>query len=328
MRFVKKNIGEAKFLNAKKPVKYLSAYLIMLAVIKVVRFIPRQSAMTLTTAIAAVYYRLSKKQRDYTICHLKLAYGNEKTDQEIRRIAKGVYRHFAVALVDVIRIPNFMKEGINTYIRTENTDILKKAQNDGKGAIILTGHFGNWELMGAWMAQNNHDIRVVGAPIVNPWLDRLVVNMRNQAGYKNISRGQGTREILRALKQGALLGMLIDQDISDINGVFVDFFRKKAHTAIGPLILAARYGVPIIPMFMHLNKDLTYQVTCYPPIQLVDTGNPKADLIANTQKCSDIYEAVIRQRPEQWAWFHRRWRHQPAEQEIVEARPQLAGRTV
>ena len=122
--------------------------------------------------------------------------------------------------------------------------------------------------------------------------------------------------------------MLIDQDISDIDGVFVNFFGKKAHTATGPLILAARYGVPVIPMFMHLKKDLTYHVTCYPPIELTDTGNPKADLIANTQKCSDIYEAVIRQHPEQWAWFHRRWRHQPTEQEIGEVRPQLAGRTV
>jgi len=110
-----------------------------------------------------------------------------------------------------------------------------------------------------------------------------------------------------------MLGMLVDQDISDVNGVFVDFFGKKAHTPAGPVILAARYGVPIIPVFMHLEKNLTYCVKCYEPIEIVNTGNPKADVIINTQKCSDIYEAVIREHPEQWAWFHRRWKTQPNE---------------
>lgn len=304
--------------KAKKPAKYLIAYLFMLALIKLIRFVPRRSAMAMTRALAAIYYSLFKKNRVLTIRHLMLAFENEKTDREIRQIAKGVYYHFAVTLVDVIRIPNFVKEGINTYIRAENLDILEKARKEGKGAIILTGHFGNWELMGAWMAQNKQNIRVVGSPLVNPWLDKLVVNMRNQAGYQNITRGQGTREILRALKRGDVVGMLIDQDMKDISGVFVNFFGKKAHTPTGPLVLAAKFNVPIIPMFMHLTENLTYHVTCYPPIELIDTGNLEADLISNTQKCSDIYESVIRRHPEQWVWFHKRWKRQPADGDVSE----------
>jgi len=304
--------------KARKPVKYLFAYLFMLALIKLIRSIPRRTAMAITKTLAATYYCLSKKNRHIMVRNLKLAFGNEKTEREIEKIARNVYAHFAVAIVDVIRIPNFINEGIGRYIQSENMDILKQAQNEGKGVIVLTGHFGNWELMGAWMAQNNQTLRVVGAPLVNPWLDKLVVNMRNKAGYQNIPRGQGTREILRSLKRKLLVGMLIDQDINGINGVFVDFFGKKAHTPTGPLILAARFKVPIIPMFMHVKEDLTYHVTCYPPIELIDTGNPKADLIANTQKCSDVYEMVIRQHPEQWAWFHRRWKRQPAEMDVFE----------
>jgi Kdo2-lipid IVA lauroyltransferase/acyltransferase len=295
----------------KKPLKYRIQYIIIVFVMKVIQTIPRRYGIAILKALANWFHVLVPKHRINMIHHLTLAFGEEKTPCEIQKIAWDVRRHFAVAGVDTFRIPNMIREGLDRYVKAENMQILGEAMRAGKGAILLTGHFGNWELMGAYVAQKQYPLKVVGAPLKNPLLDKLLVDMRNNAGYRNIPRGRSAKEILRALKKGALLGVLIDQDIKKLNGVFVDFFGRKAHTPIGPVVLAAKFGIPIIPMFMHLEKDLTYHIQCFDPIPIVHTGDPDMDIIINTRKCSEVYESIIRQHPEQWAWFHRRWKQKP-----------------
>lgn len=296
----------------RRRVKDLRTYLIVLFLIKFFRLLPRRIGIMIARRLAVLFYALSKRHRENTIRHLTLAFGKEKSRDEICDIARRVFTHFATAGVDAVRIPNFVKEGLDQYITTGNIQPIQQAIADGRGFIVLTGHFGNWELMGAWTARRGFPLRVVGRPSSNTRLDRLIVGIRNRAGYFNISRGKGTREIITALKKGYALGMLIDQD-TRVKGVFVDFFNKKAHTPIGPVVLAKKFDIPIIPMFMYLKEDLTYQVECLPPIELVDTGDHEADIITNTQRCSDVYEQIIRQHPEQWVWMHRRWKKQPQE---------------
>jgi Kdo2-lipid IVA lauroyltransferase/acyltransferase len=163
------------------------------------------------------------------------------------------------------------------------------------------------------VAQKNYHPHVVGAAFSNAKVNQLIVETRNQAGYVNIERGHATRGILKALKNGYPVALLIDQD-TRAKGVFVDFFGMKAHTPIGPAYLAGAFDVPIIPLAMRLKKDLTYEIECFEPIRYVHTGDRERDVIATTQKCSDIYEHIIRQHPEQWVWMHRRWRKQPGEE--------------
>ena len=302
----------------KRRIKDLRTYLIILFFVKFFRLLPRRTGIATARALAALFYKLNKRHRGNTIRQLTMAFGNEKTDQEIRDIARRVFIHFATAVVDTIRIPFFLKQGIDRYITAGDIQPIRKAIADGKGFIILTGHFGNWELMGAWTAQHGFPLRVVGRSISDPRLDRLIVDIRNKAGYFNISRGKQTREILTALKNGYAIGMLIDQD-TRVKGVFVDFFNKKAHTPIGPVVLARKFNIPIIPMFMYLKEDLTYRVECFPPVEQVDTGNREADIITNTQRCTDVYERIIRQHPEQWAWMHRRWKKQPEPLQQIES---------
>lgn len=300
----------------KKPIKYRVEYFFVVVLIRVIQSFPRRYGIAVARSLANIFFILAKKHRVNMIHHLTLAFGSEKTEDEILKIARDVPRHFAVAVVDTIRIPNIIREGFDRYVNAENLHILDTAMKTGKGAIILTGHFGNWELMGAYMAQHKYPISVVGAPIKNPLLDNLLVDMRNSAGYKNVHRGRSAKAFLRILKQGGFLGLLIDQDIKKISGVFVDFFGRKAYTPTGPVMFALRFDIPIIPMFIHLEKDLTYTIQCFDPIQITNTGNPENDIKINTQKCSDVYEAVIRRHPEQWAWIHRRWKQQPEANDI------------
>jgi KDO2-lipid IV(A) lauroyltransferase len=297
-------------MKIKRSFKNAVEYYAALALITLLRRLPRRTGIILARGLAVILYSLMGKQRNNTLSHLKLAYGNEKTDKEIRRIARSVFRHFLTAGVDAARIPIFIKEGMNRYIRADNMNYFEHAFRRGKGMILLTAHFGNWELLGAWLTWKGYPLRVVGSPIANPKLDQLVTETRNQAGYFNIARGTETREIIRSLKQGCPLGILMDQD-TRVKGVFVDFFGRKANTPVGPVLLARRFDIPIIPAFMHLEPDLTYHVECLPPIPMSHTGDPERDILSDVQQCSIVYERIIRQHPEQWAWFHRRWRQQP-----------------
>jgi len=139
-----------------------------------------------------------------------------------------------------------------------------------------------------------------------------MVETRNAAGYINIERGNAARGILKAIKGGFPVALLIDQD-TRAKGVFVDFFGIKAHTPIGPAVLAGKLNVPLIPLAMHQKKDLTYEMECFEPICYIDTGDKEKDIITFTQKCSDACEQMIRRHPEQWAWMHRRWKKQPGD---------------
>ena len=161
-----------------------------------------------------------------------------------------------------------------------------------------------------------YKLKVVGAPNHDPPLDRLISDNRKKAGYSNITRGSSTRDIIRAIHDGYSMGMLIDQD-TKVEGVFVKFFNQWAHKAIGPVVVARRYGLKIIPIFIRLNGNFTYHIEVQEPLQLEVSENKEQDLILNTPKCSDIYERIIRQYREQWVWFHRRWKKQPGVKKTI-----------
>lgn len=274
------------------------------------RHLPRIAAIKVMRGIGHLIFTLDKDGRQRTISQLDMAFGDQKSPAEIRDLARRVYRHFATAIADAIRLPVLLRQGINTLVNAQGMHHLDQALAGGQGALMITGHFGNWEVLGAWLVQNGYPLRVVGTTIENPGLDRIVVEMRNQAGYTNIARGAGTRDIIRSLRQGCPIGMLIDQD-TRVPGVFVQFFGRPAHTPTGPVVLAKKLDIPIVPIFMYLKDDLSYQIECEAPITLEYTEDEARDLVANTQKCSDAYERIIRRFPEQWVWMHKRWKKQP-----------------
>ena len=286
-------------------------YVFILLLMFLLRMLPRRAAFALMRFLARVTFRLDARSRNKTIKHLTMAYGNEKTPQEINELAGKVFLHFFTAAADFIRLPALLKKGINSIVTVEGIEHLDRAMSSTKnGIMMLTAHFGNWELLGAWLAQNGYKMRVVGMPLFDPRLDKILVKTRNKAGYTNIARGSGTREIIRSLREGYAVGMLIDQDIN-VQSIFVNFYGRPTLTAVGPLLLARKFKVPVVPIFIHLKDDLTYHIECKEPLALQYTDDEETDLAVNTQKVSDIYEQVIREHPEQWVWIHKRWKTQP-----------------
>jgi KDO2-lipid IV(A) lauroyltransferase len=294
-----------------KRIRRWLVYIFVLFFVKVLRSVDRLTAIRLTLLIGRIAFCLAKGARNRTIRHLTWAFGNEKSPEEIRSLAQKTFLNLAVTTADAIRLPILIEQGLNNFVTVEGFHHLEKARAKGKGTIFLSGHFGNWELLAAWVVQNGIPLKVIGRPAYDPRLDEMLVDVRNKAGYTNIPRGKGTKEIVRSLKRGYALGLLIDQD-TRVKGVFVDFFDRPAHTATGPVILSQKFGAPIVPIFIRLREDLTYHVYCGEELSLENTGDKERDLIVNTQKCSDVYERIIRRFPDQWVWMHQRWKKQRA----------------
>jgi KDO2-lipid IV(A) lauroyltransferase len=285
-------------------------YVLVLFWVKVLRLLPRRPGLMVMRGLARLAFLLAGAPRQRTLDHLTMVYGAEKSRPEIRALARAVFSHFAAAATDVIRMPIMVRSGLNKIITTQGTEHLDRAFKAGKGVIVTTCHFGNFELLGAWMAQNGYPMKVIGTALFDPNLDRLLIEIRKSAGNTVISRGNNTREIVRTLKNGEAVGILIDQDTKS-QGVFVNFFDKPAHTPTGPAVMARRMGVPIIPTFMYMKEDYSYHLEVQPPLVLVRTADEASDILVNTQKISDAYEAMIRRFPAQWVWMHKRWKTQP-----------------
>lgn len=287
-------------------------YAFVVFLIKLMRMMPRSAALHIMRLLGNIAFIFGGNARKRTIEHLTFAFGSEKDASEIKKLARQVFVHFATAAADLVRLSKIIDAGINNIVTSEGIEHLDKAFADGKGVMMLTGHFGNWEVLGAWLIQNGYQMKVVGTSLFDPRLDKILVETRNQAGYTNIARGKGTREILRTLKSGQAIGMLIDQD-TKAEGEFATFFGRPAHTPMGPVVLAGKMGLPLIPIFMHMREDFTYHVKCEPPIDMTRTDDEENDIKFNLQRCSDVYEKVIREHPEQWVWMHKRWKTRPGQ---------------
>jgi KDO2-lipid IV(A) lauroyltransferase len=285
-------------------------YLLVLLFIKTLRLMPRRPALAMMGRLGRLAFLLAKGPRQRTIDHLAGVYGREKSRPEIIKLARAVFIHFATVAADMLRLPNLIRNDLNRLVTARGTEHLDRAFKEGKGVIILTCHFGNWEVMAAWLARNGYPMKAVGTALFDPRLDKLLIEIRTSAGNTAITRGKATRDIIRALKKGEAVGILIDQDTKS-EGVFVNFFGRPAHTPSGPAILARRLDVPIIPVFMYLNSEMHYELECLPPLPQVRTTDEAADITTNTQKISDVYEAMIRRFPEQWVWMHKRWKTRP-----------------
>jgi len=275
--------------------------------------LPRKTAISLMKFAGQIAYVLAATRRKRTIKHLTLAFGNEKTEEEIKELAKKATMNLVVCIADALRLPVLVKDGtIDKIVTEENFHRFTDAVKRGKGAIFLSGHFGNWELLGTWVARQGYPLKVVAKQSYDPRMDTLLVDYRSQAGYVTMGRGNAKKAVVELLMAGDTFAVVADLDTRKrVKGVFVDFFGVPAHTITAPVVLASQFNVPIIPVFIRLTSDYNYVVMCLEELKLVNTGDKEADAITNTQTLSDMYEKIIREYPEQWFWMHRRWRSKP-----------------
>lgn len=217
-----------------------------------------------------------------------------------------VYRHFGRVAVSFVSIPGLLKADVGKWIYVEGFDVLTKTLEGGKGGLFVSGHLGNWEIMGGIVARCGFPVTFVVTTQSNKMVEELIDRYRIKAGVEIIKRRDAVRGVLSALKRNRLVAILIDQDAHE-DGAFVPFFGKLASTPRGPAVFHLRTGSPLI--FAHsirLPGD-RYRIRLTP----VNThGLDDADTV--TAHLTTMLEQAVRETPEQWLWMHRRWKTRKA----------------
>ena len=238
--------------------------------------------------------------------NLELAYP-EKTPAERKAIIDEVFRSIARLLYAFARFPKINRQNISQWIRYEGLEHFLEAKKAGKGVLFATAHMGNWELSAFAHGLMTEPMNVVVRPLDNPAVDHLVEQHRQLSGNRLIEKKDAARAILRALHQNEAVGILLDQNTSLEEGVFVNFFGTPACANIAFAKIAHRTGASVIPGFaLWLESEKRYVLRFYPPVEI--TGDASKD----TQRLHAILEQVIREFPGQWLWIHRRWKTRPA----------------
>ena len=237
--------------------------------------------------------------------NLELAYP-EKTPAERKAIVDQVFRSIARLLYSFSRFPRINRENISQWIRYEGLEHFLEAKKAGHGVLFATAHLGNWELSAFAHGLMTEPMNVVIRPLDNPAADRLVEQRRQLSGNRLIEKWDGARAILRALQQNEAVGILMDQNTSLQEGVFVNFFGTPACANTAFAKIAHRTGARVIPGFaLWLEDEKRYVLRFYPPVEI--TGDAAQD----TERLHAVLEQVIREFPGQWLWIHRRWKTRP-----------------
>jgi KDO2-lipid IV(A) lauroyltransferase len=259
----------------------------------------------LASVLVRVLDRAMPRLRRIALHNLEMALP-EKTPAEHAEIAGGVFQSIARLLVAFARFPRIDRHHIHEWIRYEGFEHFEDGLRRGRGVLFATAHLGNWELSAFAHALLSAPMHVVARPLDNPLLERLVARRRTASGNRIIQKKDFARGILRALENNEAVGILIDQNSSLEEGVFVDFFGVPACASTGFAKVAAHSKATVVPGFALWSVDeRRYVLHFYPPVEM--TGNPADD----TRRLQKQLEEVIRQHLDQWLWIHRRWKTRP-----------------
>jgi KDO2-lipid IV(A) lauroyltransferase len=284
-------------------------YLILKGFSFLINLFPERFALWVGRQVGNVAYYLDWEHRNVALQNLHIAFGQEKSEEERRSIAKRNFQHMGMMVIEFFRILGMDTETYKKKVSVEGLEeTLKLLEEKKKGGLLLIGHFGNWELMGIMSKVIQIPILAIAKPIKqNEKLYRFILGIRDKAGLTIISPENATQKVGQALSKNWLVAVLIDQRAKRSRGVWVDFFGKKAPTMPGLAVMAMRSGAPVVPAFMIRNGFQKHRLVVKKPVELVLTGDREKDVEINMQRFTRVLESMIREYPDQWVWIHRRW---------------------
>jgi len=277
---------------------------------KLLGLIPRKWTFGLGNRLGHFLYLVDKKHREIVLNNLTRAFGREKNRYEIEMLAKQVFKNAFQIVFEIGWSLNLDEKRLMEYFTIEGRSHFKNAYEKGQGVLVLTGHFGNWELLSVIGAMLAYPLSVLYRPLDFKPLDRFFVNLRTRFGGKVIPLKRSMFEILKSLGRGEMVVLLMDQNVDWYEGVFVDFLGHRACTNKGLALLALKTRVPVVPVFMVREKG-GFTAKFLPEIPLKISGDKTRDVEDNTQQYNQIIESFLRQYPDQWFWLHQRWKTRP-----------------
>jgi KDO2-lipid IV(A) lauroyltransferase len=260
-------------------------------------------------ALGSAVYHLDARHRRVALKNLEAALPG-LSPRERRAVAKGSFRHLGRLLVEILEHGG-PPEPLLDRCRIEGLDHLKAAAEAGRGYFLLSAHFGNWERVAFLQAALGHPLWMIARPLDNPRLEAFLAQRRERTGNRVIHKRRAVREMVRGLREGRGVAIVIDQNFGEPGRVFVPFFGRPAATTPVLGSLAVRTGAAVLPVFAFPEPEGRYRIVYGPPLEVPSTGDADADAAAVTAAATAHIEAAVRACPTAWFWMHRRWRTRP-----------------
>ena len=298
-----------------KRFKYTFIYWFVLFLIFSANLLPRKTWLAFTGFLGRLSYHFAHHSRERTITHLQLAFP-DKSAKEVIALTKKTFLMIGKNAGDILRATKVRtRKDLDRILISHDFTNFEEANAKGKGVIFLTCHLGAFDLQVTNMALHGLKPLIIGTVLKDPRLNQLLWEHRNAHGAVAIERGKETIRLIKNLKSGGCLAILIDQD-TKVKSRFVDFFGMPAATPVGAAIFAMKTGAAVVPCYIYLGEDNMQHMYFLPEIPLVLTGDEEADMVTNTRNYTKFIEDTVRKHPEQWVWMHERWKTKPG-QEIV-----------
>ena len=293
--------------------RILAEYLAFMALKSFFFVLPRSWCLALGRSLGTLAFLLDGRRRRIALANLRTAFGREKRPAELQAIAGASFRHFGQVMADILKLANFDRSKIEGLVTVEGWENLTNAIRLGKGILLFSAHFGNWEL-GSLIISRAVKLNVVARALDNELMEAELVRFRRRLGSHIIYKQQAARGILQALRNGEAVAILIDQNVLRVQAVFVDFFGRPAGTTPVLGAFALRTGAPLVPAYCLPVASGRYLLKILPPPAVVLDGDVGTNVLKITQICTKIIENEIRSNPGFWLWFHDRWRSRPKEE--------------
>jgi len=282
------------------------------AAVGALRLVSWRGASTFGARVGKLAYRPLGIRREVAERQIAAAFP-EFSPERVAEVARLSFESLGRTSIETAVLPGTPREElIRRFELVEGWDTLEAARSEGKGVIIVTGHLGNWEYGGAYVAARGMPFDAVTRGMANPLFDAYIRRTRAQIGFEVIHDAEAVRRTPRALKEGRVIAMVCDQDGLNLASTFVPFFGRPAKTPRGPAVFALRLGVPLI-FAASVRRPSGNYALLLSRLPVVVTGDRDADIDAIVLAYTQRLEAYVREYPEQYFWQHRRWRRQPAD---------------
>ena len=270
--------------------------------------LPRLPAYWLGAKVGDLAYLCLARRRHIALDNLQIAFGGEKSAAERRNIARAMFRNLGEHLIDFSRMRWLTPDRFLSEVTVEGLERVEQLLARQTGLLMLSAHFGSWELASAIGLLLEPPMHVIARPLDNPALHRLVEAYRGYGGCHFIPKARALPASLRALRDGEIVALLMDQSSLRSEGIPVPFFGTEAYTSIGPALMALRSGCPVIGVFSVRQGRGKHRLVFSEEIQIQRSGNLRQDIAENTRRFNQLIESYVRAFPDHWFWLHRRWK--------------------
>lgn len=287
-----------------------AVYLAIRILVCLIQALPFDTGCMLARLFGWLTYKIDKRHRLVAIENLHRSFPGQLSDAEVDARVRGVYRHFCTLLIEIIHLPRRCHlHNYKRHVVLREPDRLAAVMLSGRPVLIVTGHFGNWEMAGYALGMFGFHSYAIARPLDNPFLDDFLRRFRERTGQRLLAKHGDFEQMERILAAGGVIATLADQDAGQ-RGLFVDFFGRPASTHKAPALMALEHRVPLLVCGVpRLNGK--YHIW---PIDIIypEDYDKSPDAVRGiTQRFTSALEKAIREAPEQYFWVHRRWKHAP-----------------